>query len=39
MLQILSTKLPNRYGTDFKKQTDADEVSGKNATLLVPSEK
>lgn len=29
MLQFLSTKLSNWYETDFKKQTNVGEVSGK----------
>lgn len=29
MLQFLSTKLSNWYETDFKKQTNVSEVSGK----------
>lgn len=29
MLQMLPTELSSRYETDFKKQTNANEVSGK----------
>lgn len=28
MLQILSIKLSNHYETDFKKQSDVDDIAG-----------